>query len=597
MEVVEVQEPYMLTTLPNEVLVRVLLYLDPRSLLNVHASCRRLRQVTSDPICWPAELSWLCNNRIRDIDALKMVLKLSKNVLKRFSMSCETKGYPLYKYIDRIQACHSVESVSLMQVDYTEKQLEKLLCLPSLTYLHIDLPKKSAHIELTFKTIATSGCSGLKTLSTEVHSSMYMLTVREWTKWKCCPSDFRVSVRPRVQIAEDFTSKVLALQPSIKHCGYLTLYTPTGNVPARPHFQCQFAPNSTLSLARLDSKSYPLVLTAENPSSGIFTCATCNIFCQNNYEVSEFPDSVTTIDLLRGSSVPSSLEATAQLCPNLLHLDLHGYFNISAILKELSAVAVCCPKLEVLNLLGHKHDDHHCGLKLFEIIKSISSLKVLSIPLHLLADLSEPLCMPHLTKLHLEGCNYHMGETIGFFGDHPRNIGSQFKFLTGLPSLQVFECNSLPPVSLCYGISKFLHASPNLTHLYLVKASGNKLTLPTNPACYRHLQKMLLQCFDFVVHEDLASTLSQSEDLRVLVLIVHSVAIKGIIELANSLKSLSLFHIFAASDCGLKSQVKANAFAKSMREICKKKGRLVDLKVYIKCQPRSYADLAPIYRF
>ena len=81
--------------------------------------------------------------------------------------------------------------------------------------------------------------------------------------------------------------------------------------------------------------------------------------------------------------------------------------------------------------------------------------------------------------------------------------------------------------------------------------------------------------------ENLASALSQSTDLRVLVFRVEYVAIKGIIELIHSLKSLSLFHVYTVLSSGFASCESAHAAAKSLREIIEKKGRIVDLTINV----------------
>ncbi len=97
-----------------------------------------------------------------------------------------------------------------------------------------------------------------------------------------------------------------------------------------------------------------------------------------------------------------------------------------------------------------------------------------------------------------------------------------------------------------------------------------------------------MECEDFVVDKNLASALSQSRDLSVLVFRVESVAISGIIQLTKSLKSLSVFHIYTASDCGFRTTRTAGvcarlaAFVKSLRETSERQGRFIDLKIDIK---------------
>ncbi len=579
-----VQESHKLTSLPSEMLVRIFTCLDPYSLISVRATCCRFRQLMSDPICWPTSLSWKGSNRIKDVNRLKLVLQLSKSTLKQFSLSCLGYRYPLSKYVDRIQSCRCLESISLINVDCSKAQVEKFLRIPSLTYLHVDLTEKLKDVGVLFETIAVSGCR-LKTLSLKDAYPLYCLQyIETWAKLQCNPPNLRLSTIDMI-ISYQYIHTILALRPSMKDNACLSLYefATESFSPIHPLLQFDFAPTPSLPLMHLGSKSSPIVLTSDEPGSNQFSCALFNMCCwgiEGKFEFANVSHSLTAI-IFRDLNVSSStLEMAAELCPNLLHLDLYHSSDVLSNLKGLNAVATCCPKLRVLNLCRSGVNRAEVGSldELWEILKSISSLRVLSVPVYLVCKQSDPISMPKLTNLHING--YH--------GD--RCIDSAFIFLTQMLSLRVFKCECLPPVSLCHGISKFLYASPNLTHLYLDKELGNKLTLPTDPSCYRHLQKFLLECYDFIIHENLASALAQSKDLSVLVFRVDSVAIKGIVELTNSLKALSLFHIYTISNSGFhkprktESSTRVSAFAKSLRETAKREGRIVDLKINVNQQ-------------
>ena len=578
-----VPEPGVLTALPNEVLVRIFSYLDLSSLLSVHASCSRFRLVTSDPVCWPTSISWKSSSHIKDVDKLKLVLRLSKDVLKHITLSCISSRYPLSKCVDRIQACHHLESVSVHSISCTRAQVEKLLRLPSLRYLHLDqLLGELRDSARCLAVVAQSGCK-LKTLSLKASHS-FVPYAEAWAKLQYVPPDLRIAmVSP--EISKYDIQSVFGLCPSVEHDAWLSLYglALENFAPVHPHLQFYFTPNPSLPLVHANQGSLPLLLTADQPGSKEFSCAVFKRCCQDmkgNFDFLDVSSGLTAMHLVDSNVLPSTLESIARSCPNLRHLDLSCCIIALSDFGWVSAVANCCPKLRVLNL--YRRDEAMVGdlEKLWGALQSMSNLRVLYIPILLIHERSDPISMPHLTNLHI----------VGHRGDH--HIERVFNFLTQMLSLEVFKCDYLPPVSLCYGVSKFLHSSLNLTHFYLKKDPGNKLTLPADPSCYRHLQKFFLECSDFVVHEDLASALAQSGDLSVLVFRVASVATKGIVELANSLKLLSLFYIHVLSFEGRdRSHARANAFAKSLREIIKKKGRTIDLKINVGHGSIDYPEL------
>ena len=117
-----------LLRLPNEMLVRLVSYLDARSVLCLRLTCQRLHMVASDPINW-STVSWEAN--FGDAAGLEVALKLARDVLKHVSV-CGWRS-PMSDCIDQLARCCHLRSVSLSGVAYTEKQLLDILSLPSLT--------------------------------------------------------------------------------------------------------------------------------------------------------------------------------------------------------------------------------------------------------------------------------------------------------------------------------------------------------------------------------------------------------------------------------------------------------------------------------
>lgn len=577
----------LLTALPNEVLVRIFSYLDPNSLLSVRHSCHRFWLITSDPICWPASFVWEGCSCASDVSKLNFVMQLTKSALKEISVSCL---YPFSNCIDSMLACHYLVSVSIHNTKCTRTQVEKLVSLPSLSYLHLDqlnqqqpyqhCQHQQMEIQL-LEIIAASSCK-LKTFSF-TSLSFQVATVEKWTRLMCTPPDLRIAlVSPEVYVIN-----LLHLQPAIEHEAYLSVYKFTyGNFPpSHPFLQLHFTPSPSLalvhypnpSLARMHHQPHslppPLVLTASDPTSKRYSCASFNSYCNGKKATFEFADTCNDLTSLLLSDLrilPSTLTAIALMCPNLLYLDLSACYHTLSSTEGMSTVATSCPKLRVLNLSGQKRNWVWELEKQWTILQSMSSLRALFIPAFFICECSQPISMPQLTNLHVAGDSIY---------DHREGI---FNFLLKMPSLEVFKCNYQEPIYQYSGISRCLQSSLKLTHFYL-KTFPEKLSLPTDSACYLHMQKFFLECGNFVVSEALTDAMSQSKKLSVLVLRVKSVPANGVTKLITVLPSLSLFNIQTASfeSRGKSYTSNVTGFVESMNGITRKKGKLVALKIDI----------------
>lgn len=552
-----------LTDLPNELFIHIFTYLDARSVLYLSTTCKRLHALTSDPINWSSIL-WRANNRIDDIDGLKLALRLSKGVLKHLSVFC-CSGWHLSKCIDQILSCRYVRSISLRVMSRTENQVVKLLSLPGLTYLHLDEVSVSL-----LKSIVRVGHQ-LKTLSLSLSlqdSSIYHHT-NVWSKAGYIPPDLRIEhKRYRLDI-----EAILSLPPSVNHSASLSVYHQEIN-PTHPYLQFQFTPVPTLAV----TQPMELIPIADTPGSKEFSAASYNCYhkgIKGNIDLRDILcDTLTVLQLSGASGLTSDMlvELTGAL-PNLVHLDLSRCDNVLSDLSGLAAVSTSCSKLKVLNLLGIERAESL--EKLWKILETIVNLRFLSVQASLILEESDPiLIMPSLTAIKIRGSYLS------------RNTELILTFLTQMSSLEIVRLEYLPPVNVFHGFSRLLHASANLTHLYISKRPGNKLTLPSDPSCYANLEHFHLDCPDFVFRDDLASALAQSKKLCVLVLRISHLDIRKIINIVKFSKLLSFFYVCVTSAQGLNytgtwSSGKTKIFVKFLRETAKKEGRTIEFRMRV----------------
>lgn len=562
-----------LTGMPTEVLVLILSYLDTRSMVHLRVVCHRLRALTSDPINW-STISWVASNYIEDMNGLKFALRVSKGALKSLSLSCLGCHFHMSKCINQILSCRGLQSVSLKNVVHTEKQISKLLTnLPNLTFLHCNDITKSSFLKM----VAQSGCQ-LKTISFNLYNYNFISHINVWSSEGYTPPNLLI----QIQYDNDSSmfnvhnvQAILSLPPSTNHNAYLSFYyyVTENFVPHCPRLQFQFTPNPSLPMLR----SLPLVLTSDKPGSRQFSgggySPRCRVF-QQGASGTEFLDichNLTSLNFRGFNSFKADqLESWAQLLPNLVQLNLYGCGEVLNDLKGLAAVNANCPKLKVLSLSQIKKSDVECLDRLWKILSAMYNLKVLLLPLSLI-----PKCDPipmNLVVINID--NDRDNEIV--------HIEDKLNFLTKMPSLKVFKCHFLQPATIFHGFSRILSTSSHLTHLSISLSINYRLTLPADPSCYTHLQQMFLHTPGFVFRENLANALTQSKNLKLLVLNVASVDIRviTITALVNSLKSLSVLCICTANNRGLN-----RAFQKSLTDMVKRDGRMIKIK--FTCYPIS----------
>ena len=546
-----------LVELPNEVLVQILSHLDARTVLHLRTLCYRLWVLASDPIIWSTIL-WRSSNHVDDADGLKLALKLSKGVLKELRHDYCNR---LYKCIDCVASCCSLESVSLVSgassVCYTKKEMLKLLGLPCLTYLHVE--NITAPL---FEVIIANGRQ-LKTLSVYVMSNLLNFPElgKLWSNAGYLPPDLRV-LWPCCNDCD--IDLILSLPPSLSHDAYLTSYTLSGR-----KLQFWFNPHPSVpTLARFEMIS----LAADTPGSISFSEASCVEFrrsllwescSKNKFTVSDVYHSLKALYLsLYRRPISNKLFEMSMLLPNLIHLDL-GYSCLTD-LKGLAAVCRCCLQLSVLKLLNIFWRIESFETELWSILARMRNLKVLSMDSSLIVD---PVAMPGLTAIDIAG------EGAG-------NEQFVLGFLKQMPFLQILCSEVQYCDKVCMDFSNVLHS--NLTHISLC---GGCLLLPTVPSCYANLEELYLRDEAFVFQEDLARALAQAKNLCSLGLDVYSCDVRALTTLVNSSKSLSVLRVALKSEVGFGSCYTANPegrvalFEKSLIRIAKCKGRLIDVKI------------------
>ena len=495
---------------------------------------------------------------------MKYALKISKKDLQKLSLSSPV-GCKLHmsKLIGQIHTCYSLRSISLNNVVITPNQYIKILKLPVLNFFQLGQKISST----TFITEVSSSKSSLKTLS--IRTGSYSHYVQAWYTSNCVPHNLRISLCDSEGIIPyRFTI------PQLQHEASLTLHMDKSLIPSHPIAHFKYAPHSnSVELINCDfvsSQCVAMLTRGEIGFSGLTTYHHLQFdnFRQCYIDFHNICCNLTTI-YLRYPITASNLELIAVSCPKLRHLNLRGCDQILSPLEGLNSVAHHCSELVALNLVGMEKAAVECKKKLWEILQSMPSLKVLLITDCLIDQSGGPVSMPHLERIYIDHVGSHATFTDG-----------DFDFFTKMTSLKRAQFSNANKVRTFEGLKRLLLALGNLTHLFLYRTKfWNIPTLPVNPLCYSRLEEFCLLIPDFYFRDDLASVLSATcSNLRILNLTVSSISPRSVIMLVEKLDSLSALHI-NSRDNEFGSRPKTKAFVKSLVSSSRERGRVIEIDI------------------
>lgn len=539
----------LLEDLPNEVLLMILSYLDPRSLLCLRAvRSKRLKELANDHTNW-STISWTAACHKKDVKGLILGLTLSKGALRKLSV--EGWHFKLSQFLRKTLTCNGLWSISLTDVAFTEEDMIRLLSLPSLTHLCL---RNSIDLSL-FKVISANSVY-LKHLCLRVPLIFFANFVHAWSVGDYLPPSLQILGNLNEHL---FRGYILNLPPSLNHTAYLSFCEnlTEGIVPELPYFQYSFAPNPTIPLSASPCGERLLALTGSPPD---YVTAQCDSFEGLDVTV-DYKCVCRNLRTFRcGAAVPGHLLASM---PNLTELFIVNSMMDDRV-QDLASLATFCPKLRVLNI---RYPDKL--QELWQVVSMMENLRVLVLDqCQIIPANPVPSSFPKLTVLKLNGLW------------HERTLD----FISHITSLRVLVLDTNE--GIMNGWARLLH-SCNLTHLCVSSHGG--LGLPADPSCYTNMEKLLVADSFFVFKTSLANALAKAEKLSVLMMEISSCDLVGVKNIVAASKSLSRFHIYL-DECGMRKKEQKQVQARMRRALRKQlaynKERIIDMKI----QFGGYAD-------
>ena len=572
---------YDIFTLPNELLNHIATYLDLVSKLNFGWTCGLFRSIIRHPVLW-SDIWWTSNGKYDNLNNMKLALELHKMHVTKLSLTFNSKEEDpiLFSILPLIQVCQHLQSLTLTNFTIPDEYLFPLLeDLPALSEFHLH----SSSLAMV-PIVSVRGRSSLKVVSIYDNRSF-----RTWAQSCYFPADVRVILPDMLSLKEHSEARYLEEhvmkkyhkpkhnrqcrnEASLTFCTPLLKYV---SIPYVPIAQIYFTPpNMVPTVYRFptDGDFYKLVMIEDGVGSNVIYGAASfpyKLFKEATLIVPS-PD-LTSVTLYNDPNLTEDdLQVIADLYPNLIHLDISFSDQCLENPIGLKTVAASCTKLESLNMDTNddgKPIDHDT---LWRTIRTMKNLKVLKISIHLIPSTLGANCLPSLKGLYLL---YREGVNQFKFDD------DYFKFFNNLPSLKYFRFESIPPVTVNIGLYNCLNTFTNLTHLYIHKYSGHKLTLPLVATCYRKLENLHLHCENFILSEALATTISRCKKLKILALKVQSLSVAAIRTMLYGLPLLVIFLVHT-TDCPALGNRKAVDFLEQylLAEI-EAQGRMIDLEI------------------
>lgn len=523
-----VEESYLQSRLPSEILLLILLFLPPHDKLRVRATCRRLYSAASDPAAWPSVT--LDYYSTRDKKAMTTALRLCAPGVRRLSIDAHRKRFPFVHVSRIVTQCKNLCCLSIFGHYPKSEQIDTLLAaLPTLTHLAVDT---YTYYLQDLPALESSSLRSYEARLPEVKHFSTLNALRVWQRHQFMPRKFRLSSKTSLVInfaeINDFFSNYFHPLPPDEKAQFQLMQSelPLGLAPARPILEVNIGSSCSVSVAHGEGMPTccPLVLVLSPPQSAIhYPADNCHRICVSVPFLS-IAQSLVHLSLKGCTDVLSkNLEKVADHCPLLKTLNLESCTNALISLSGLLSVARKCLRLEGLNLDGI-HDDIEDTTLLWRILRSFQRLFSVTmagcaLPEQCEANSSEEERdkVSSLSVLEIN-CSYSCMKCRSVSDRHIETL-SQLS-LGHLRYLRMI----LPPVSIGLQFRELLTGLPQLQCLYVRKCTPGMLTLPADEGCYKSLEKCHIECLNLVMSDSLVAALVSSGTLTHLYLKVDSIS-------------------------------------------------------------------------
>jgi len=523
----DVAEPVNIATLPPELQVHIISYLNTCDLVRLRIVSRRFQSVCETPSLWK-EFIWP-HFYILEERCVENLLKSYGLYAKRlcFPKLCFPNHVPFMLTAILHHSCVNVVELSVPTSELSLDQIKIIMSMEKVQRMDI-LWTSEIHSLLVI-------CRRLKELTVRIvkkwdqHHGLWPddLWLDEWVNKGLQPQMLRIVVGRDIGLRDlsdpfmEFMEQWLELNPHLPtgHTGRLNIFSslkiPMDLFPALPDFQLQFGQLCTLPFVKpskcglLGLEDNDILLTNSTYGGKLLHKARIikisddigsNHFCCDNTGVF-----VTHFDASQCEVLHSGhLEQLAMACPNLQHLNIKGNLHCLEVLKGLCAVAVCCQNMQGLNLARIEAVESH--VELWKILVDMK-LAYLAIEICVLipwkddgqAD-TEIICL-FQECVTLKALEVHDNKHCS------TNRKESLSTLSKLPSLVHCFMQDIPYgieaiITCCPHLKYFTHSShsPQFSHLLSQNLELEQLRIETFDVAIPNIFLQLVSVYGRLVH-------------------------------------------------------------------------------------------------
>ena len=562
--------PHTLMLLPNELLLKLCLYLSTRDKMCLRLVNKRLYILLSDSIQWSHVFLEDVHHH-RNGQYIRAALKLSQHVVKTLVIRGQL---PFSQYELLITSCKFIERLSLQGFKITQAAATKITTsLSCLTHLALSIGVSDYNnIMACF--------SSLKKLVLILYQDPIEKVLCLWLK-NCHPTCL-VLVTNILHV----TNKDIS--PSITYpadCVAYNKYRRPLDLPfyVQPFYYLHL--NSSCVIIN-GNNEWPLieihdVITPQVQSDqcGMYGLVKSRYACStNSNSYSQYGQSVEALYFTVENLPIDFLKETLQQTPHLVEISLSKAIAISDALNLIALLTQYCTKLRGLHIfcISQSSPDHSDNEHMWRLLSSINSLEYLSIscciflpPLDLSVTSSKTKkkirtshvpCIDSSVKDSLNSYMKRMTRLKALFAlpcqskcvvctEHTKRslINQNFlNFASNFFSLQYLKV-VLPFAVPCLGMKDLLK---NCNQLGILSINAYKLVLPVEPQLYCHLTHFCLTALDMSLSQEFINTLAPtdgSNKLVSLILFVKLLPYNGVLQLLTCSPNLIWCHIEVSS--------------------------------------------------
>ena len=517
------------SSISDEVVVAIFLYLSYEERLNVRRTCKRFYLIGADPSLWKT-IHWgnVTPYSLKKLDAMLKVAGLSLQTLYLGGTLLPSK------YWKHVLRCHNLKIVEVFGWPLTIYQLKDIVRrAPGLTTLGFDVGD--------FGNVLSRSGESLQGYSPQ-QLSIVDLDGEEIDYNTALFMGMMEIDRPLLELLSPpcpYLSAVFRI--------YLRSTIQMDLIPHPPIFECQFGLGEKFpSIFVTDFLSLSTGLTLASTSSqrlaarliGLMSGQSIIHLRYKNIIVKPFEliaQSIMHLDLRDiGDLSSAQLNLVGEMCSCLQQLVLDRCTTCLNTLEGLRNIAMKCP-LQCLGLRGIGRCYVPCIIQLWDIIASMQKLTHLVIEGCLLqfppfVDGLMGSNLGHLTALEVENEKYC--ETCDALDD------KQLEIISSLVALTYLRVENLPPLNYSRSLLKIFTSCQGLKYVYM-STDGGQLILPTDPAAYPCLEQLYISSPTQQLGIECTTSLLSAKGLTHLYLVVGSMAENAVLTLARELRLVS----------------------------------------------------------